>query len=772
MPGNTGTIKIALKIDDKGSVKVLKSVGDESKRTGRKGKDAFDKVDRSAGSASRSVKKVSSAMLKIGSGVAVAAGIVGVAATLNKLTSATKEYVGLANVQEAAETDLAAVLSATGNAAGYNLDQLEKMASGMQDMTRTGDEVILGGMSILATFKQVRGEGFERATMAALDMSQVMKQDLKSSMVQIGKALNDPIVGLTALGRTGVTFTEDQKEMITTLQESGDIIGAQAIILKELESQFGGAAHAASKTFAGGMEQADNALGDMKEELGFVITKNQFFIDLTQLATKQFKIWGGQIAANREDLMLLAKQGVIGVVKALGTGIETLRFFHNGWLGIKLVGSLAVEGLALALDELYSIMKKLMLPNKLLFDGLVKLGAIDVNPFDALEQGFEDFRYSSAQVRREVEADIAKTNHVYDVVRDKVNSWEAAIARIPVTQAAADNKAVNSSRAALNSMKDAHNDYTDTVIGNQQAIAAAGLAKQFGDASRDVSGVNAAIGQYEAKKLQITDKMYSDLRLKAAGYFEYQEAKIRQEYELMKRITGDKVNSYKWYTEQIKAISEEQADDIKDPMLESLQAIQDVAENTFGDFEDSLVQMVRTGKFEFSSLADSIIADMARMAIQQSITGPMKSFLFGSGDDDNGFVGNLLGGLIGSRHGNVFDIRGLKAYAQGGTFTNQVVDKPTMFRHGGGFGVMGEAGPEAILPLTRTPGGDLGVKSDGGASNVNIAVVVTNNTSNETRATAQQPRWDGNSWVIGVVLDAINDNTGGFKNHMRAALRT
>jgi phage-related minor tail protein len=158
------------------------------------------------------------------------------------------------------------------------------MASGMQKVTTVGDEVTLGGMAILATFKQIRGEGFERSTKAALDMSAVMGQDLKSSMVMIGKAVNDPITGMSMLTRVGVTFTEQQKDMAKQMQESGDMAGAQNIILKELESQFGDTAAALREDFGGATIAAGNALGDTKEEMGFLITKNQFFIDIMHLA--------------------------------------------------------------------------------------------------------------------------------------------------------------------------------------------------------------------------------------------------------------------------------------------------------------------------------------------------------------------------------------------------------------------------------------------------------------------------------------------------------
>ena len=129
--------------------------------------------------------------------------------------------------------------------------------------------------------------------------------------------------------------------------------------------------------------------------------------------------------------------------------------------------------------------------------------------------------------------------------------------------------------------------------------------------------------------------------------------------------------------------------------------------------EDALVDFVMTGKLNFKNLANSIISDMARIAIQQSITKPLA-----------GFLGSFGGG---SAKGNVFNQQGLvEAYAKGG-----VVNKPTYFAMGGSgkFGIMGEKGSEAILPLRRGSNGKLGVEASGGGS-TNVVVNVDASGSN------------------------------------------
>ena len=212
-------------------------------------------------------KKIQNALNKINF-KAIALGATAMAATLS---FAASKFIKLAIEQEAVEKRLGAVIKSTGQAAGYTLEELKKLAAGMQKVTTTGDETILSGMAILATFKQIRGEAFERTTMSALDLAEVVGQDLNSAMIQLGKALNDPVANLGALSRAGIQFTKQQKELIKGLWEAGKTAEAQSLILDELESQFGGAAKAARDTFGGALKSLKNTLGDIGETIGFAL---------------------------------------------------------------------------------------------------------------------------------------------------------------------------------------------------------------------------------------------------------------------------------------------------------------------------------------------------------------------------------------------------------------------------------------------------------------------------------------------------------------------
>lgn len=155
--------------------------------------------------------------------------------------------------REAAQNQAAlnAVLKSTHDAVGMSADQINAMVQNLKNMTGVDDDVILQGDNMLLTFTNIGKTVFPEASQAMLDMAVAMNHgsleglDLKDTSIQLGKALDDPIKGITALSRVGVTFTDQQKEQIKAMVDAGNTAGAQKLILKELEREFGGAAAAA-----------------------------------------------------------------------------------------------------------------------------------------------------------------------------------------------------------------------------------------------------------------------------------------------------------------------------------------------------------------------------------------------------------------------------------------------------------------------------------------------------------------------------------------------
>jgi hypothetical protein len=169
-----------------------------------------------------------------------------------------------------------AVLKSTGGVARVTAQQIGDLANAQSVKLGVDDELIQSGENLLLTFTRVHNEAgkgndiFNQATAAIDDMTAAMNngeitsEGLKASTIQVGKALNDPIKGMTALSKVGVTFTAQQKEQIENFVKSGNIMGAQKVILAELTTEFGGAGAAASDP----AKKAEVAWKNFQEQIG------------------------------------------------------------------------------------------------------------------------------------------------------------------------------------------------------------------------------------------------------------------------------------------------------------------------------------------------------------------------------------------------------------------------------------------------------------------------------------------------------------------------
>lgn len=212
-------------------------------------------------------KKSNSTSLAAVKGIGLqAAAFLGLSTTLGGLFEAVKQ-------EELAFAQMQAVLQSTGYAAGMTSEELDNMSKQLQRTTLFGDEVIMTGQNMLMTFTNIGKDVFPQATMAMLDMSQALGQDVKNSAIQLGKALNDPIQGATALRRVGIQLNEQQQQQIKTYMELGQIQEAQKVILGELATEFGGSATRAAQTFTGQIQQLINRSDDFLQAFGTPISR-------------------------------------------------------------------------------------------------------------------------------------------------------------------------------------------------------------------------------------------------------------------------------------------------------------------------------------------------------------------------------------------------------------------------------------------------------------------------------------------------------------------
>lgn len=258
-------------------------------------------------------------------------------------------------------------------------------------------------------------------------------------------------------------------------------------------------------------------------------------------------------------------------------------------------------------------------------------------------------------------------------------------------------------------------------------ISARGLA----DLRRADAAEQAAEREYEALLKRI--QAYKELSNPVQRY--------QDQLEQLNTDMATGIISNELYTATVLKIVEamKKALGVNEEQSQSLLLMQRLGESAFKSLEDSLVSFAMNGSFSFKSFVSSVLKDLARLIIQIQIIGPLMKALEASMKGGS-FLGTLfkaIGAPTGSYKGNVFD-KGILKSADGNIF-----GKPTLHGYRGGIGMLGEAGPEAILPLKRNSTGQLGVISSGmgGGTNMvnNITITVQGgNTNQETGSVVSQ----------------------------------
>jgi phage-related protein len=225
--------------------------------------------------------------------------------SVRAISNFAKESIAVAEAAQTAQARLQAVAEATG-VFGAETDavtaRLAEFARAQEMRIAVDDKVIKGVQAQLLSFKALSasadetGGAFDRATTAAFDMAAAGFGSAESNAIALGKALEDPIRGVTALRRTGTTFTEQQLEQIKVLQESGDLLGAQELILKELETQYGGVAAAT----ADASDKLAIAFENIKENAGAALLP--VFAELVEGIIPVTEALGEELAGAFEDL--------------------------------------------------------------------------------------------------------------------------------------------------------------------------------------------------------------------------------------------------------------------------------------------------------------------------------------------------------------------------------------------------------------------------------------------------------------------------------------
>lgn len=434
-------------------------------------------------------------------------GAVAAAAAIGTFSVAAYKAVQAANEVDAIEKQLATAL-------GYTSQALLDQAGALQKVTTFGDDQIVQAQAMIAMFVKDE-EQIKAATRATLDFAAAKGVDLKTAADLISKTLGS---STNALSRYGI-------------QVEGAVGSTERLesLTKGMAEAFGGQAAAAAETFGGKLTQVSNIYGDLWEEIGFVITRNQFFIKGLDMVKGAMSGLADKIKENRLWLMELTKSGILSLVKGMGYALEVMRAFHNGWNGIKLVANFAVVGIADGLRLVLEALNAVLYPLKLAFDGLVKFGVMDSNPiaaaFDAGREAVSNFQASSRDVFDDTLKDIVSTDLAYKKVKDTIKGIETSLRSLQVAQAAVAAEAADAQVEAYRRYQ-TQQKAKEAAAAKEAAKAQEAAQGQLGSladptaqASEDVfaqawAGYQsklAALDQYNAQRLQL---------MQAAGYSE------------------------------------------------------------------------------------------------------------------------------------------------------------------------------------------------------------------------------------------------------------
>ena len=242
------------------------------------------------------------------------------------------------------QKQLNSVLESTKGISGNTADSINEISNSLMKLTGIDDDVITAGQNMLLTFTQIGADVMPQATEAMLNMATAMNggvqpsaEMLKTTAIQLGKALNDPINGVTTLRRVGVMLTETQEKQVQKFIELGDVASAQKVILNELGTEFGGLAQKMSTPMA----QLQTRIGNLGEEIG-----KKLVVKMDELAEKALKVIDvlEEFYNNNKETI----NGILTFVGVLATLIATFVTLHGALAYVPVL----IKGIAVAFNFL------------------------------------------------------------------------------------------------------------------------------------------------------------------------------------------------------------------------------------------------------------------------------------------------------------------------------------------------------------------------------------------------------------------------------------
>lgn len=745
-------LAIRLTVLDGGKVKA------ELREVGEAGEKSLKKIELAGQPASKSLLAMNAAANDVKGSVVGLTGNLGpfgsalgaigpiglaVGAALAVVTLGLKSALQHASEGEQSFNRLQAVLRATGNTTGLSGKQIAEFADKIESSTLATAEQVQDAAGVMATFRSVTGETFTRAMTLAQDMSAVFGTDLRGSVTQLGKALENPTEGLTALRRVGIMFTDSQKELIQTLVDTGKQAEAQKIILDALESKVGGAGAAEATGLVGATNRLSDAWSNLLKDIGQTrvvagaaegaLSGLSYVVEGLRNLMKDDPI-GKQLMDARMNLAeqeerlkrlqnykpVLPFTDMSPMIARQESRVTKLREEVNSLLAQARKEAQEYEAeqqkLQAAQEQAARDRRADLLSEqrKKLDDAVDKLAT---DPADRIAKVNRELDTTRVKLEALREQDGSNTDVVdaalkqaEEIARRQIEAIEKPARDAATRVMEANSKVVDDLQRQMLGMSDKRRAFIDQAVGRLSKDASTAQREQtrklaaqifdsqaYSEAQKVVEDLNRQLDRLTDKRAAFiqdavgrlsdsaTAAQRAEVEKLAAALYDQGEAqqklnKLKQEGERITNATRTATEAYAAELERLKslldagAISQEtynravanaekqHLDARKDAEAGALRAFRNyreqaedaaaAVEKAFTEgmkaTENAIVDFVTSGGKSLKSLGDlanSIVADITRMAVQKSITGPLFNMMGGS-IGGGGFLDSILGSIF------------------------------------------------------------------------------------------------------------------------------